>query len=71
MMQCELEDLNEDGEFVEVPRRPYNYFETREMGKGPFTFRITDIYGQVVIDKDIPLSYDDTEIIQGHVQFPE
>jgi len=25
----------------------------------------------VVIDKDIPLSYDDTEIIQGHVQFPE
>ncbi len=66
-----LEYLNEDGEFVEVPRRPYNYFETRDMGKGPFTFRITDIYGQVVIDKDIPLSYDDTEIIQGHVQFPE
>ena len=66
-----LEYLNEDGEFVEIKRRPYNYFETRDMGKGPFTFRITDIYGQVVIDKDIPLSYDDTEIIPGHVQFPE
>ena len=66
-----LEYLNDKGEFVEIPRRPYNYFESREMGKGPFTFRITDIYGQVVIDKDIPLSYDDTEIIQGHVQFPK
>jgi len=65
-----LEYLNDKGEFVEIERRPYNYFESREMGKGPFTFRITDIYGHVIIDKDIPLSYDDTEIIQGHVQFP-
>ena len=66
-----LEYLDKNGEFVEIPRRPYNYFETRDMGKGPFTFRITDIYGQVIIDKDIPLSYDDEEIIEGHVQFPE
>ena len=60
-----------DGEWVEIERRPYNYFESREMGAGPFTFRITDIYGQVIIDRDIPLSTDDTEIIPGHVQFPE
>ncbi len=60
-----------DGEFVEIQRRPYNYFESMEMGKGPFTFRITDIYGQQIIDENIPLSYDDTEIIPGHVQFPE
>lgn len=66
-----LEYLDENGEFVEIKRRPYNYFESNKMGKGPFTFRITDIYGQVVIDENIPLSYDDTEIIQGHVQFPE
>ena len=66
-----LEYLDENGDFVEIPRRPYNYFESRDMGKGLFTFRITDIYGQVIIDKDIPLSYDDTEIIPGHVQFPE
>lgn len=66
-----LEYLNAQGEFVEVERRPYNYFESREMGAGPFTFRITDIYGQVVIDENIPLSYDDTVIIPGHVQFPE
>ena len=60
-----------DGEWVEIERRPYNYFESREMGAGPFDFRITDIYGQVIIDKGIPLSEDDTEIIQGHVQFPK
>lgn len=60
-----------DGEWVEIERRPYNYFESREMGAGPFTFRITDIYGQVIVDADIPLSTDDTEIIQGHVQFPK
>ena len=66
-----LEYLDENGEFREIGRRRYNYFESDKMGKGPFTFRITDIYGQVVIDRDIPLSYDDTEIIPGHVQFPE
>ena len=60
-----------DGEWVEIERRAYNYFESREMGAGPFDFRITDIYGQVIIDRDIPLSEDDTEIIQGHVQFPK
>lgn len=65
-----LEYLGEDGEFIEILRRRYNYFESNKMGKGPFTFRITDIYGQQIIDRDIPLSYDDTEIIEGHVQFP-
>lgn len=66
-----LEYLDENGEFIEIERRQYNYFESDSMGKGPFTFRITDIYGQVIIDENIPLSYDDTEIIQGNVQFPE
>jgi len=66
-----LEYLDENGNFKEIGRRRYNYFESNEMGAGPFTFRITDIYGQVVIDEGIPLSYDDTEIISGHVQFPE
>ncbi|MBQ8296800.1 MAG: hypothetical protein IJX77_03355 [Ruminococcus sp.] len=65
-----LEYLNENGEFVELPRRQYNYFESMDMGAGPFTFRITDIYGQVIIDEDIPLQTDDTVIVQGNVQFP-
>lgn len=66
-----LEYLDENGQFQEINRRPYNYFESDKMGKGPFTFRITDIYGQMIVDENIPLSSDDTEIIQGHVQFPE
>lgn len=63
-----LEYLNEQGEFVEIKRRPYNYFESREMGEGPFTFRVTDIYGQVIVDRDIPLVLD--EVIEGKSQFP-
>lgn len=66
-----LEYLNDKGEFVEINRRPYNYFESMEMGPGPYTFRITDIYGQQVIDRDIPLSEDDTVIYEGHSQLPE
>ena len=65
-----LEYLDENGEFVEIKRRPYNYFESAEMGAGPFTFRITDIYGRQVIDRDIPLSKDDTVIYEGHAQLP-
>lgn len=65
-----LEYLNSEGEFVELPRRNYNYFEAQSgLGEGPFTFRITDIYGQVIIDKEIPFTPD--EIQQGHEQFPE
>ena len=65
-----LEYLDENGTFVSLPRRNFNYFEAQGgLGKGPFTFRITDIYGQVVIDKDIPFTPD--EIQEGNVQFPK
>lgn len=65
-----LEYLNEDGIFVSLPRRNFNYFEAASgLGKGPFTFRITDIYGQTVIDRDIPFTPD--EIQKGNVQFPD
>lgn len=63
-----LEYLNENGEFVELPRRQYNYFESDEMGAGPFTFRVTDIYGQVIVDENIPMVEDG--ISQGQSQFP-
>lgn len=64
-----LEYLNSDGEFIELPRRNFNYFEAQSgLGEGPFTFRITDIYGQVVIDENIPFTPD--EMQEGHVQFP-
>ena len=65
-----LEYLNSDGEFVALPRRNFNYFEAQSgLGEGPFTFRITDIYGQVIIDENIPFTPD--EIQKGHMQFPE
>lgn len=64
-----LEYLNEDGEFEQLTRRNYNYFEKQSgLGEGPFTFRITDIYGQTVIDENIPFTPD--EIQKGHVQLP-
>ncbi len=59
-----------DGEFVELPRMNYNYFIAESgLGSGPFTLRITDIYGQRVIDEDIPFTPDETQ--QGHAQLPE
>ena len=64
-----LEYLDPDGNFIEIPRRNYNYFESMNLGAGPFTFRITDIYGDVIIDYDIPLTPDEIQI--GHVQFPK
>lgn len=65
-----FEYLGADGEFIEVPRRNYNYFETREMGAGPFTFRLTDIYGNAVVDKNVPLMEPDVDF-DGTVQFPQ
>lgn len=64
-----LEYLNEDGDFVALPRRNYNYFEAMSgLGEGPFTFRITDIYGQSVIDAGIPFTPDETQ--EGNAQLP-
>lgn len=65
---AKLEYLNSEGEFTEIKRRPYNYFESRDLGPGPFTFRATDIYGQVIVDRDIPLVLD--KKIEGKSQFP-
>lgn len=62
-------EVLKDGEFITLPRRDFNYFEAQGgLGKGPFTFRITDIYGQTVIDEDIPFTPD--EIAEGHAQLP-
>ncbi len=64
-----FEYMDKNGEFIEIPRRNYNYFETRDMGPGPYTFRVTDIYGQEFIDKDIPFTGSET-IVPGTQQFP-
>ena len=52
---AKFEIQKEDGTFVEVPKRNYNFFEIGastigEPGPGPYTFRVTDINGQVLVD---------------------
>lgn len=50
-----LEFMNSNGVFQEIPRAQYNYFEQQGMGTGPFTFRVTDYFGNVIVDSNIPL----------------
>ena len=64
-----LEVRNPDGSFTALPRQNYNYFLAESgLGEGPFTFRITDIYGQTVIEEDIPFTPDETQT--GRAQLP-
>ncbi len=58
------------GSWVEVPRTSYNYFVQTNpgMGVGPYRFRVTDLYGVVLEDSDIPLTVDGT--VAGSAQFP-
>jgi expansin len=63
-----LEYKAANGKYVEMPRRNHNYFESKELGAGPFDFRITDMYGDVIEEKKIPLKLN--EDIKGLNQFP-
>lgn len=58
------------GEWVSVPRVSYNYFVQTEpgMGPGPYTFRVTDSYGNQLVDSGIPHVEDGT--VNGAGQFP-
>ena len=59
-----------DSEYVEIPRTEYNYFKYENgLGESPYTFRITDIYGHVVIEENIDLS--SGTLTSGTVQFPD
>lgn len=58
-----------DSVWVPVPRTSYNYFvQYSGMGPGPYDFRVTDWYGNVLIDTDIPFLEDGT--FAGDGQFP-
>ncbi|HEX9614623.1 MAG TPA: hypothetical protein VGA55_03925 [Bacteroidota bacterium] len=53
----------------QVMRTSYNYFvEDRGMGPGPFVFRVTDVYGHVLLDSGIVQAGDTT--ITASTQFP-
>jgi len=66
---AKLEFEENPNQFVEVPRESYNYFvKTDGMGEGPLTFRVTDVYGQQVIEKNVP--FNPGQEHQGSKQFP-
>jgi expansin (peptidoglycan-binding protein) len=67
---AKLEYLEVGGRWVTVPRSDYNYFiQTNPgMGPGPYTFRITDIYGNSLTDGGIPHIENGT--VDGVAQFP-
>jgi expansin (peptidoglycan-binding protein) len=67
---AKFEYRNGSGQWVEIPRVSYNYFiqNSPDPGSGPFTFRVTDWYGNTLTDTNIPLLDDDT--VNGTGQFP-
>lgn len=55
--------------WVAVPRTEYNYFvQATGMGAGPYQFRVTDAYGNVLTDSAIPHVENGT--VDGAAQFP-
>lgn len=42
-------EVMSNGSWIAVQRQMYNYFEQEGFGAGPFTVRITDIYGQQLV----------------------
>jgi len=64
-----IEYLTGSGIFREVPRTEYNYFvEASGMGPGPYTFRVTDVFGNTIVDSGIP--HIENGSIHGSAQFP-
>lgn len=64
-----LEYKTSDGSFKAVNRVQYNYFvEANGMGPGPFTFRVTDIYGHTLVDTGIV--HIENGNVSGANQFP-
>lgn len=64
-----LEYLPPQGPFKRVKRTGYNYFvEGQGMGPGPFVFRVTDVYGHVLVDSGVVLAVDTA--LAGKAQFP-
>lgn len=64
-----VEYKNAGGTFVELPRFSYNYFIAESgMGPGPYTLRVTDIYGNTLTDAGVPLTIGVD--LPGGAQFP-
>ncbi len=67
---AKLEYLLSNGTYKRVSRLDYNYFvEQTGMGPGPYTFRVTDVYGNVIVSSGIP--HVENGDVQGSAQFPQ
>jgi expansin (peptidoglycan-binding protein) len=67
---AKFEYLQAPNQWVSVPRTSYNYFVQTNpgMGPGPYTFRVTDSYGNVLTDSGLPALTNAT--VNGSGQFP-
>lgn len=66
---AKLEALDGNGVFQEISRESWNYFVAAGgLGPGPYTFRVTDIFGQTITDSGIPHVADGD--VTGSAQFP-
>lgn len=65
-----FEYKNDQGQWVSVERVDYNYFvKNGGMGPGPYSFRVTDVYGNVLVDSGIVGG--DNVSRNGAAQFPK
>jgi expansin len=67
---AKVEYRSTDGQWAAVPRTDYNYFVQTNpgMGEGPYAFRVTDVYGNVLMDSAIP--HVENGSVIGSGQFP-
>jgi expansin len=67
---AKLEYFTGGGQWVPVPRTSYNYFVQTNpgMGPGPYTFQVTDSYGNLLVDTGLPHVEDGS--VNGADQFP-
>lgn len=64
-----VEYLTTQQKYKLLERVGYNYFvESAGMGPGQYTFRVTDIYGHVLVDSAI--AHEENGNVPGHGQFP-
>lgn len=67
---AKFEFFNDSGQWIEVERTSYNYFVQTNPGMwiGPYTFRVTDWYGNTLTDSGIP--HIENGSVNGAAQFP-
>jgi expansin len=64
-----LEYRTSPGAWIAAPRVDYNFFlEASGMGPGPYTFRVTDSYGNVL--EDTGITFVEGGVVPGAAQFP-